>query len=428
MKYKSTRGKQTPVSLSFAMKTGLAGDGGLYIPEQFPTIDWKSLSKGMAYPEFAQVMLTPFFEGDELANKLNHICQNAFSFSVPVKQLDENTAILELFHGPTLSFKDFGARFLANSLSQVKTDKVITIIVATSGDTGSAVAAAFHNQPNIRVVVMFPDGKISKRQEKQITCWGDNVLAISVEGVFDDCQKLVKEAFTKSWWTERTHLNTSNSINIGRLLPQMTYYAYTSWQHYLKHGESANYIVPTGNIGNVCAAFWAKKIGFPIGDIILSQNANNTVGEYLAKGEYNPKDSIETLANAMDVGKPSNIERLFNMFPEFKLFKENIRAITVSDEQISETIKSVYEQYNEEICPHTATAFYARQQLDDSKKYVCVATAHPAKFESVIEPILAKEIPPTEQLQELLDKEQHKVEIEADMESLCDTYVQYFEN
>lgn len=426
MKYISTRGKQVSVNLSFAMKTGLAGDGGLYIPEHFPVIDWKSLPEDMLYPDFAEFMLTPFFKGDELEHKLKQICQNAFSFPVPVKQLDEHNSILELFHGPTLSFKDFGARFLANSLSQVKTDKVITIIVATSGDTGSAVAAAFHNQPNIRVVVMFPEGKISKRQEKQITCWGDNVLAVSVEGVFDDCQKLVKEAFTKSWWTDRTHLNTSNSINIGRLLPQATYYAYTSWQHYLKHNEVANYIVPTGNIGNVCAAFWAKQIGFPIGEIVLSQNANNTVGEYLAKGKYTPKNSIETLANAMDVGKPSNIERLFNLFPEFKDFKENIQAITVSDAQISETIKVVYDKYNEEICPHTATAFFARQQLDKDKKYICVATAHPAKFESVIEPILGKEIPPTEQLKALLDKAQSKVEIQANMDELCKAYSQYF--
>ncbi|MFT6835742.1 MAG: threonine synthase [Francisellaceae bacterium] len=426
MKYISTRDKNCSVSLSYAMKTGLAADGGLYIPEEFPVIDWQNISKDTAYANFAQMVLAPFFKGDVLESKIKTICDNAFDFNVPVKKLDENNFLLELFHGPTLSFKDFGARFLANSLSLVESDQVITIIVATSGDTGSAVAAAFHKQPNIRVVVMFPKGKISKRQEKQITCWGDNVLAVSVEGVFDDCQAIVKEAFTNSWWSDRTHLNTSNSINVGRLLPQITYYAYTSWQHYLEYGDKANYIVPTGNIGNVSAAFWAKKIGFPINEIVLSQNANNTIGAYLASGEYSPKNSIETLANAMDVGKPSNLERLFNLFPEFKDFKHHIKAITVSDEQITQTIKEVYQKFDEEICPHTATAFFARKQLDSNKKYILVSTAHPAKFESVIEPILDKKIPATKALQELLDRKQVKVEISADMDELCSAYENYF--
>ena len=427
MQYISTRNSDHSVSLSYAMKTGLAADGGLYIPETFPIIDWEKIPEDMSYSAFAEYCLKPFFKGDDLETHLKMICQNAFSFEVPVKKLDAHNYVLELFHGPTLSFKDFGARFLANSLSLVKSEKIITIIVATSGDTGSAVAAAFHHQPNIRVVVMFPEGKISQRQEKQITCWGDNVLAISVKGVFDDCQALVKAAFSNSWWSQRTHLNTSNSINIGRLLPQVTYYAYTSWQYYLQHKKAISYIVPTGNIGNVCAAFWAKKIGFPINNIVLSQNENNTVGEYLAKGEYKPKDSIETLANAMDVGKPSNLERLLNLFPEFEDFKNNVTAVKVSDKQIAKTILEVYQKYGEEICPHTATAFYAREQLGYTvEDYIMVATAHPAKFESVIEPILNKEIPATEQLQSLLSRPQKKTDILPDMEALCRVYDNYF--
>lgn len=422
MNFISTRSNNIKVSLSEAMQSGLAPDGGLFVPERFPTVDWKSFEKGMSYPEFAASMLKEFFEGDELEPFLHKICQNAFTFPVPVKRLDKNTSILELFHGPTLSFKDFGARFLANCLSFIESDKPFTILVATSGDTGSAVAAAFYGKRNIRVVVMFPRGKISKRQEKQITCWGDNIQAVEVEGVFDDCQALVKEAFRTPWWTERTKLNTSNSINIGRLLPQSTYYAYTSWQYYLETGKKANYIVPSGNVGNITAAFWAKEMGFPIGEISMSLNANDTIIDYLDTGRFSPRASIETLANAMDVGNPSNFERLLYLLGDYENFRKNVKAICVSDFEIIEEIKQVYDQYGEIICPHTATGFVSRSQYDSDKDYIVVSTAHPAKFESVIEPILNINVPPTEALQELLDREQHKVTITKSMDELCEVY------
>lgn len=422
MQYHSTRNPNYTVSLSKAMQAGLANDGGLFVPSHFPTIAWQSFDTQMRYSQFATKMLTPFFEGDELAPYLGQICRDSFSFAVPVVQLDQTQSVLELFHGPTLSFKDFGARFLANSLSHIKNDKPFTILVATSGDTGSAVAAAFHGKANIRVVVMFPEGKISQRQERQITCWGDNVQAVAVRGMFDDCQALVKQAFTTPWWSERTTLNTSNSINIGRLLPQSTYYAYTAWQHFLKTGKKANFIVPSGNIGNITAAFWAKKMGFPIDEIVMSQNANDTIREYLANGEYRAKASKETLANAMDVGNPSNFERLKHLMGDYDNFKATIRTFCTSDDEIRNQIKRVDQCYAMTICPHTATGFYARQQLPQDRHYFIVATAHPAKFESVIEPILGYEIPATEALQALLDRPQHKVLINADMHELCDVY------
>lgn len=427
MNFISTRDKNIKVSLSEAMQSGLAPDGGLFVPERFPKVDWQNFAKDITYAEFAANTLREFFKGDQLEASLDKICNNAFTFDVPVKRLDKTTSVLELFHGPTLSFKDFGARFLANCLSSIDSEKPFTILVATSGDTGSAVAAAFHGKGNIRVIVMFPKGKISKRQEKQITCWGDNIQAVEVEGVFDDCQSLVKEAFKTPWWTERTKLNTSNSINIGRLLPQSTYYAYTSWQHYLQTGEKANYIVPSGNIGNITAAFWAKQMGFPIGEISMSLNANDTVIDYLNTGEFNPRASVETLANAMDVGNPSNFERLLYLLGNYENFKANVKAICVSDFEIIEEIKQVYRQYNEVVCPHTATGFVAKNQLDANKDYIIVATAHPAKFESVIEPVLDIQVPATPALQKLLDKEQHKVAINKSMDELCEVYTRAFE-
>lgn len=422
MQFQSTRNPALQVSLSEAMQAGLAPDGGLFIPNHFPTIAWQDFKVDMPYAEFATQMLTPFFAQDELAPYLAQICRESFNFPVPVVELDEQHSVLELFHGPTLSFKDFGARFLANSLSHIKNDKPFTILVATSGDTGSAVAAAFHGKSNIRVVVMFPEGKISQRQERQMTCWGDNIQAVAVKGMFDDCQTLVKQAFVTPWWSKRTTLNTSNSINIGRLLPQSTYYAYTSWQHFLKTGKKANFIVPSGNIGNITAAFWAKTMGFPIDEIVMSQNANDTISEYLTSGEYRPKASQETLANAMDVGNPSNFERLQHLLGDYATFKSTVRTFCTSDSEIKTEIKRVYQDYGMTICPHTATGFYARQHLPKDRSYIIVATAHPAKFESVIEPILGFDIAPTPALQALLDRPQHKVLIDADMDALCKVY------
>ncbi|GAB4226368.1 MAG: threonine synthase [Francisella sp.] len=427
MKFISTRDSNIKFSLSETMQRGLAPDGGLFVPERFPLVDWQSFPQDISYADFAANMLRDFFEKDNLKDYLDNICHNAFTFNVPVKRLDENTSILELFHGPTLSFKDFGARFLANCLSCIDSDKPFTILVATSGDTGSAVASAFYGKSNIRVVVMFPKDKISKRQERQITCWSDNVLAVEVNGVFDDCQSLVKEAFKTSWWLERTKLNTSNSINIGRLLPQSTYYAYTSWQYYLQTGKKANYIVPSGNVGNITAAFWAKQMGFPIDEISMSLNANDTIAEYLATGKFNPKASVKTLANAMDVGNPSNFERLIYLLGSYDNFKANVKAICVSDAEITQEIQRVYNKYNEVICPHTATGFVVKNKLNSNKDYIIVATAHPAKFENVIEPILNISVPPTLALQKLLDKQQYKVTINNSMQELCEIYAKYFE-
>ncbi|WP_192484622.1 MULTISPECIES: threonine synthase [Cysteiniphilum] len=426
MKFISTRGDAKAVSISSALQNGLAEDGGLYVPESFPLFDCQALDSAMRYPDFATKLLAPFFKGDALESQLSKICHDSFSFSLPLVNVDQKTSVLELFHGATLSFKDFGARFLANALSHIKTDKKFTIMVATSGDTGSAVAAAFYQKKNINVMVLFPKGKISMRQQKQITCWQGNVCAVEVDGTFDDCQALVKGAFANKWWQSNTYLNTSNSINIGRLLPQTTYYAYIAWQYFFKHGKKANFIVPSGNIGNVCACFWAKKMGLPIGDIAIAQNENNVIGQFLAHKTLPDKASIETLANAMDVGKPSNFERLYALFPDFDVFAREVKAFKADDSDIKKMIAKVKNDHDMLICPHTATAFFARESLPEDTHYIVVATAHPAKFEEVIEPIVQEKIKVPEHLTNLLEKKQQSIEITANLNALTASYKAYF--
>ncbi len=417
MYFYSTRDKNNHKTVSKAILQGLAEDGGLFVPEYFPQINIGELDPNLSYPEFASIILADYFKDDELAPQLAEICKNAFNFALPVRQINDNTFIMELFHGPTLSFKDFGARFLAECMSRLSKQRKTTIVVATSGDTGSAVASAFHQKPNVEVVVMFPKGQISKRQEQQITCWGDNILALAVEGTFDDCQKIVKQAFSEEWWKSRAHLSSANSINIARLLPQLTYYAYTSWQFYLKHGIKAGYIIPTGNVGNSTAAYWAKAMGFPIREIVLATNANRVISDYIETGKFAAKPSIATIANAMDVGNPSNFERLSYLYDNLDSFKANVKAFSVSDDLIREIIKEVNNSFDYVVCPHTATGYYARKKLDSSP-WIIAATADPCKFETIIETITQTSLPIASQLQEILAKPTKAVEVKADIKEV----------
>lgn len=425
MQFISTRNPQHKVSINDAIQAGLAPDGGLYIPEKLPKISLADIAPNLSYPNFAEIILTPFFAQSPLANSLNTLCNQAFNFPVPLKVLNETTWVMELFHGPTLSFKDFGARFLAECINALSTQEKTTILVATSGDTGSAVAAAFYHKPQARVIVLFPKGEVSARQEQQITCWQDNVLAIAVKGHFDDCQHLVKSAFKAPNWQD-LHLSTANSINLGRLLPQVVYYAYWSLHFQYQHGIPAGFIVPSGNLGNVTAAYWAQAMGFPIREIVMATNANRPVQDYLATGKYQPRASINTLANAMDVGNPSNFERLLHLFADFPAFKQEVTAIAANDNDIAQTIEQVYKQTGIILCPHTATAYFARQQLSDYP-WILAATADPSKFEAVIEPLIHQTIPVPLTLTHLLQRPNHSVEIAADLDSLHRVAVEYFE-
>ena len=416
MLYTSTRNQTVSLPLSAAIQEGLALDGGLFIPEHMPVIDCSNFSSQLTFAEFAFRLLKIFFKTDKLAGSLATICKRTFQFPVPLKQVADNTFVLELFYGPTSSFKDFGAHFLAECLNTL-TDCKKTILVATSGDTGSAVASAFYGKLHYRVIILYPDGQISAKQEHQMTCWDKNIFAFAVNGNFDQCQQLVKSAFGDPVWQSSEGLSSANSINIGRLLPQITYYAYSSLNFFRQYGNKPGFIIPSGNLGNATAAFWAKALGFPIREIVLATNANQVISDYLNSGSYQSRPSITTVANAMDVGNPSNIERLNELFDSFKHMKENVTAYSVNDEQICNKIRETFEQYNYISCPHTATALHIRDQLDN-QPWIVVATADPCKFDELIEPLINSKIPVANQLQQLLNRPNKIVRVEANLDAI----------
>lgn len=407
MNYISTRGKAPVCSASEAILQGLAPDGGLYVPEQLPFLRDIPYDTVSSYPELAYEVLAPFFEGDELLCDLPEVCMDAFNFPIMLHDFDSKRSTLELFHGPTAAFKDFGARFLACSMERLlaRRNRKLTILVATSGDTGGAVAAAFFGRKNIEVKVLFPKGRVSDRQKKQLTCWGGNVSAYEVDGTFDDCQKMVKDAFMDKELAEAWGLSSANSINLGRLLPQSVYYVYASLVYRATHeGRKPTVIIPSGNVGNCCGAYWAKLMGAPIERIALAVNANATIPDYLLEGVYRPRQSVATLANAMDVGAPSNMERLFHLFPSIEVFRQEVSAWSVDDETIRRTIKEVWEDSHYAICPHTATGERVRRDHFSDDYTLVVSTAHPAKFESVVEPIIGESVAIPTNLAALMDK------------------------
>jgi threonine synthase len=381
------------VGFSAALLQGLAPDGGLYVPQQWPVLSAVAAGE---LPQVGTALIGAFAQEDTLASAVPEIVRDAFNFPAPLKQLPGGDAprVLELFHGPTAAFKDFGARFLAACLARIPrhSGRPLRILVATSGDTGGAVAAAFHRRPGIEVVVLFPKGLVSPTQQQQLTCWGDNVRSLAVRGSFDDCQRLVKEAFVDSALRARVEMSSANSINLGRLLPQAVYYAASSLAIRRDSGRPASYIIPSGNLGNSAACIWARQMGFPIDRILLAHNANRTVPDFLANGKYQPRPSIPTLANAMDVGNPSNMERLLALFPDAAALGGIVRAVSVDDAAISARIRSDHARFGEVWCPHTATAAEVHARLPAAERaahqWVLVATAHPAKFRETVEPLV----------------------------------------
>lgn len=399
LRYHSTRSTGPTVPIRQAIAAGLAPDGGLYVPEALPSIDPAMFNPHGSLADTATTLLTPFFAGDPLADQLTAICAEAFTFDTPLRALPAhpNTMMLELFHGPTSAFKDFGARFLAACLRRLpRTDaRPLTILVATSGDTGAAVAAAFHRQPNVRVVILYPDGLVSPRQAHQLGCFGDNVTALRVAGRFDDCQRMVKAALNDATLQAQLPLSSANSISLGRLLPQMSYYAHAALGWWREHDTPLNFIVPTGNLGNALACLWVRELGLPIGAVRLACNANATLPDYFAGAAYTPREAVATLANAMDVGAPSNFERLRWTYPDEAALRRLLRANSVADATIRQAIAIHACEHGEVFCPHTATAMHRLDRLrdeGDTSPWAVVATAHPAKFESVVEPLIGHPI------------------------------------
>ncbi len=423
MRYVSTRNRNEEVSLSEALERGLASDSGLFIPKRVPKINWKDLPLTRLFSTDSLFVLAPFFAGDQLENQLKEICQRAFTFPVLVRTLGEQLGLLELFHGPTFAFKDFGARFLSESLSvisQRSTLKHRSILVATSGDTGGAVAAAFWRKRNFRVILLYPEGRVSQRQEKQLTCWGENVKSFAVNGTFDDCQRMVKEIFSQPELCALLGAASANSINIGRLLPQITYFALFSIYHYLDHQTMPTWIVPTGNMGHAVAAFYAQKMGFPIQEVVISTNENSILVDFLSGQSWQPRRALSTLANAMDVGHPSNWERLLALFDfDEEMVRKRVRACSVHDEEIRKTMKEIDQRYQIAICPHTATALFASQKMAIEGSAIAVATAHPAKFE-VVDEILGRRVEVPLSFQDLLRRPSYVQRIEVCVDDLLD--------
>ncbi|MFA5820544.1 MAG: threonine synthase [Candidatus Gracilibacteria bacterium] len=410
MKFYSTAGKQKDVSLKYALLRGLSTDGGLFVPEKIPTLPaefFDSLAT-ISFHEIAFEIANKFF--DEIPeHDLKEMVVHAFDFPVPLVSLTENLHILELFHGPTLAFKDFGARFLAQIISYFakKEKKNILILVATSGDTGSAVAQGFHNLPNVQVALLYPSGKVSPMQEKQLTTIGGNVTALEIEGTFDDCQAMVKQAFIDSELNTKLTITSANSINIARLIPQSFYYFYAFAQLKNKNRPIA-FSIPSGNFGNLTAGLIAKKMGLPIDRFIAATNANDSIPRYFATGRFTPRPSQKTISNAMDVGNPNNFARINNLYQgDLDSMKKDISAFSFSDAQTSATIKDVYEKFNYTLDPHGAVGYLgAKKYLVDhpDANTIVLETAHPAKFLDIVEPIIGAKILVPDRLKIALSK------------------------
>ena len=423
MNYLSTRNQSPPTGLTEALRAGLAPDGGLYVPELLPSLNVEDLSGCTKLPATAARALAPLFDDSVLASELDSICREALDLPLPITRIDSESWMFELFHGPTAAFKDFAARFLATCLARLRNDgdQVQTVLVATSGDTGAAVAAAFHRRPGFRVIILYPDGRVSARQAHQLGCFGDNITTFRVQGDFDDCQRMAKQALNDGDLIERLALTSANSISIGRLLPQISYYVHAAADLYREINQPIDIIVPTGNLGNALAAILARDMGLPIGTIHLATNANQTLSDYFSGDDYEGRPGLKTLANAMDVGDPSNFERLAWFHRDRDLRQADITAGTVDDDTIRQVITRIHRHTGRIVCPHTACGMeiLERQRRSGNKRPILVAaTAHPAKFETVVEPLIGETIPLPPALAELLERRSHAEPIKANNQAL----------
>ncbi len=426
MKFISIKGESPAVSFREALFNGQAPDGSLYVPELLPKLPAEFVSglHEKPYHEIAFEMLSLFL--DEIpAPDLKKIIGQSFTFPIPLVHLEENLYLLELFHGPTLAFKDVGARFMANALSYFLQEEEceITILVATSGDTGSAVAHGFYNVPNISVYVLYPSGKISRLQEQQMTTLGGNIHAIEVEGTFDDCQRLVKQSLADTELVKAKNLTTANSINLGRLLPQSTYYAWAVAQlkKQFHQTEMPVVVVPSGNFGNLTAAVYAKQMGIPIQRFCAAMNDNDVVGSYLLSGEYSPRNSIQTYSNAMDVGNPSNFARLQVVYDfQFQKMFGDIIPFSISDERTLCEIQTTYERTGKILDPHTAVGVHSARAMRSEQSIhapmIIASTAHPAKFLEVVKRAIGIDVPLPDELSDSLKKTKTSIRSSATFE------------
>ena len=420
MKYYSTNGKAPLASLEKAVVKGLAEDRGLYMPERIekmPKAFFENMSN-MSFQDIAYNVASNFFGEDVDEDALQDIVYDTLSFDCPVVKVTGNIYSLELFHGPTLAFKDVGARFMARLLGYFigKSGKseLVNVLVATSGDTGSAVANGFLGVEGIHVYVLYPKGKVSPIQECQFTTLGQNITAIEVDGVFDDCQALVKSAFMDDELNKHMKLTSANSINVARFLPQSFYYFNACARMKEKlNGNKLVMCVPSGNFGNICSALFGHEMGLPIDRFIAANNANDVFYNYLQTGQYNPKPSVQTLANAMDVGDPSNFARIYDLYGKSHArISQLISGATYSDEQIAETMRQCYNETGYVLDPHGACGYQAlKEGLHEGEVGVFCETAHPAKFKEKVDAILGTDIEIPARLRAFMDGEKQSVEM-----------------
>ena len=419
MKWVSTRGDSPPISFVDALFAGTAPDGGLYMPERLDPVPVETM-KGLAGADIVTIGSTigSHLLRDEItAPAMSSLVKEALNFPIPLVQVTDRTWVLELFHGPTLAFKDVGARVQARLLHHFTDGTPLTILVATSGDTGSAVAQAFHRVPDARVVVLYPEGKVSDVQEAQMASLGDNITALAVQGTFDDCQALVKRAFADDDLRRHVWLTPANSINLGRLLPQVFYY-------FVLAGSDACDVVsvPSGNFGNLTAGLIARRIGLPIRQFVAATNVNDSVPVYLRSGHYEPRPSIATVANAMDVGAPSNFERVQALYgSDLNALRRDVAGFAYGDARVVAEIANVHRRHGYVLDPHSAIAWLALQDAltqDPNARGVFLATAHPSKFREIVEPAIGRPVPVPPEISEALSRPRQSTSMPADYAAL----------
>jgi len=432
MHYYSLNNASEKVSFKDATIRGQAPDKGLYFPEEIPVIPKELIEniEGISREEIALAVIRPYV-GDTIPEAaLKRIVSETINFEFPLVKISERISSLELFHGPTLAFKDVGARFMSRCLGYFVRDnkKEVTVLVATSGDTGGAVANGFYEVEGVRVVILYPSGKVSSVQELQLTTPGKNIAALEVDGSFDDCQRMVKQAFTDPGLKEALFLTSANSINVARWLPQQFYYFF-AWQQWADKKNPPVISVPSGNFGNICAGLLAHRSGLPVRHFIAACNANDTIPLYLQTGEYATKQAVATLSNAMDVGSPSNFVRILEIFDkEFHSLKKVLTSYSISDEETRRAIIDVYAKYHYLPDPHGAVGWLALSKYleeysgartgDPDVKGIFLETAHPVKFYDAVEPLIGEAVPQPASVQALLGKEKHSKKIAADFGEL----------
>ena len=425
MKYYSTNHQAPDASLQEAVVKGLASDKGLYMPEVIKPLPQSLYNniENLSFQEIAYQVADAFFGEDVPADVLKQIVYDTLSFDVPAVQVKENIYSLELFHGPTLAFKDVGGRFMARLLGyfiRKEGQKQVNVLVATSGDTGSAVANGFLGVEGIHVYVLYPKGKVSEIQEKQFTTLGQNITALEVDGTFDDCQALVKSAFMDAELNTHMKLTSANSINVARFLPQAFYYFY-AYAQLKKAGKADNLVicVPSGNFGNITAGLFGKRMGLPVKRFIASNNSNDIFYQYLQTAQYNPRPSVATIANAMDVGDPSNFARVLALYENsYEAICAEIAGATYNDEQIRETVKKVYQETGYLLDPHGACGYRALEEgMQEGEVGVFLETAHPVKFLETVESIIGDKVEIPAKLQAFMKGKKQSIEISKDFVS-----------